>query len=194
MKSRVKNPKKVYPIGKMKTIAKRAHGRTEVFICQVEGEDRPYEVTVTKDLVTAVAIDDGNKVWLVQQFRPAWKKDVWVLPGGGVEKKNASENDREVTIRKELRQEIGYDCKKLDKLATVFCSAGIRSKHHIYLATDLFCSPEKPEGYEKLKARRFSLAEAILKAKASPHKQKSRTRTTGYTLLGLLLAKEKLGL
>jgi 8-oxo-dGTP pyrophosphatase MutT (NUDIX family) len=175
------------------------HGRTEIFVYEVMPQNNKsfwWQVPVSRDIVAAVAVGNYNTVYFVEQWRPTWEKTIWALPGGGVEKENASENDRKNTMRKELQQEIGYNCNKLEKLGTILCSARIKSRQHIYLATGLF-QPQKDEtcsdleNYEKsLQAhpRQLPFVEAYRKFVIE------KEETTGYTSLGLVWAKMKLRL
>ncbi len=169
------------------------HGRTDIFMYKVKydnGTAEYWEVPVSKDVVATVAVDNDEQVLFVEQYRPAWKRRVLVIPGGGIEKENPNEDYSE-DARKELKQEVGYDFAKenLEKLGVVLCSGRIRSKHHIYLATEIFPSSGESEDYEKragIAFCRLTLDEAIKRF------VEEKEETTSYTLLGLLLAKRKL--
>jgi ADP-ribose pyrophosphatase len=108
-----------------------------------------------------------------------------IIPAGGV-RKNAKEKENIKQARNELREEIGFDAKKFVKLATVLNSARMRNVVHIYLATGLFKSPKEADSDE------------IIEVVKTPFKKAyemfltGKEKTTGYTMLALILAKEKL--
>jgi len=57
---------------------------------------------------TMVILEDNDKILLCKEYRRAFKKFVWNLPGGVVEKKYSPLN----TIKKELFEETGIKGKK----------------------------------------------------------------------------------
>lgn len=139
----------------------------------------------TRDSVSVVAIDDKNNVYFSKEWRSAWKKKIIIIPAGAV-KKNASERENLEQARNELREEIGFDAKKFVKLATVLNSARIRNKVHIYLANGLYKSPKKPDTDEIIEIVKMPFK------KAYKMFLNGKEETTGYTILSLILAKEKL--
>lgn len=171
-----------------------AHGRTEIFMYKVKVDCKEpfwYQIPVSKDVVAIVAYDKDGNVYLVRQSRPAWAEKangVLVLPGGGVSPDLDSENLlREA--KRELKEETGYECKTIKKIATVLCSARIRSKHHIFLAEIQQRNESKPEKIETgmgLCVEPLNLNETILRFLSGEEE------TTGYTLTGLLIAREEL--
>lgn len=139
----------------------------------------------THDSVSIVALDDRNNVYFSREWRNAWKKKIMIIPAGGV-KKNSNEKDNIKQARNELREEIGFDAKKFVKLATVLNSAKMRNIIHIYLATGLFKSPKEADPDEVIEVVKMPFK------KAYEMFLTGKEKTTGYTMLALILAKEKL--
>ena len=139
----------------------------------------------THDSVSIVAVDDKNNIYFSKEWRPSWKKKIIILPAGGV-KKNASEKDNIIQARNELREEIGFDAKRFVKLLTILNSARMRNRIHIYLAKGLFKSPKRADADEVLEIVKMPIKkayESIISGKME---------TTGYTMLGIILAMNKL--
>jgi len=137
------------------------------------------------DSVAVVAIDDKNNIYFSREWRSAWKKKITILPAGGV-KLNATERERIKQARNELREEIGFDAKKIEKIATILHAAKIKHKIFIYLATGLFKSPKKSDPEEIIEVVKMPFKKAYKMFLTG------KKETTGYTLLGMTLAKEKL--
>jgi len=187
---------RVWPIDwREQMLMDQVNGRTEVYMYKVESDSaKPFwrQIPVSSDVVAVIAYDAEGTVYLVRQSRPAWPekhKGVLVLPGGGV---SAGLNDEELLCeaKRELKEETGCDCKKIRKLTSVLCSGRIRSKHHIFLAKiQQQAKPELEEDERKLglNIERLDLSTAIKMLRNGKEEE-----TTGYTLLGLLLAREEL--
>jgi ADP-ribose pyrophosphatase YjhB (NUDIX family) len=172
----------------------QVHGRTEIYMYKVKLKCKePFwrQVPVSSDVVAVVAYDKKEKVYLVRQSRPAWAEKhmgVLVLPGGGVPA-DLDDDKLACEAKRELKEETGYDCKIDKKLATVLCSGRIRSKQHIFLARVQRRGKPKLEEDEMklgLQVEPLTLDNAIRKF------CNGEEETTGYTVLGLLRAKEEL--
>jgi ADP-ribose pyrophosphatase len=135
--------------------------------------------------VAVVPIDDKNNIYLSKEWRPAWQKKIVVIPAGGV-KINVSEKEGIKQARNELREEIGLDAKKIEKLVTLLYGTRIKGKIHVYLATGLFKSFKRRDSDEIIEIIRMPFKRAYKMFLTGKEK------TTGYTLLGMSLAKEKL--
>ncbi len=130
-------------------------------------------------------IDDKNNIYFSSEWRNAWKKKITIIPAGGV-KLNATERENIKQARNELREEIGFDAKKIEKLVTILDGGKVKHKLHIYLATGLFKSPKKKDPEEVIEVVKMPFKKAYKMFLTGKEK------TTGYTLLGMTLAKEKL--
>ena len=134
-------------------------------------------------VVCIVAVDEEKNVYLVKEWRSAWKKHVLEIPIGGCSA--TSETGIIKKAHEELQEEIGFDCKHIIRLCPpVLCMPRIKLKLHIFLATGLFESKRQGDEHEYIEVVKMPLDEAI--------KLFSKKETTSHTLIGLILAKEKL--
>lgn len=151
------------------------------------GRIAEWQKVVIPDFVAVVVLDNQKNIYLSKEWRVSWGKDVLHLPAGSLDGKKG---ERQILqqARNELQEEIGLDAKKWQKLIFIQHNARIKLAVHIYLATDLFVS-KKPADYDEvIKMVKMPFAKAyklFLSGKMS---------TTSYTLLGMMLAKEKLGI
>jgi len=143
-----------------------------------------WERILSSDGVAIVAIDKQKNIYLTKEWRVAWEKEILELPAGQCEGKTEKEILEQA--RKELREEVGLDAKKWEKLVTCYHEARRRMKVHIYLATNLFKSRKFREGAEIIEVVKMPLQKAYKLFLSG------KEPTTTYTLLGIVLAKEKL--
>lgn len=80
-----------------------------------------------KEAVAVVAQDDRGNVILTEQFRRPVGKRVIDFPAGLVGDEEGS-SDPATTARKELEEETGYACDRVERLAKGPTSAGITSE------------------------------------------------------------------
>jgi ADP-ribose pyrophosphatase len=139
----------------------------------------------THDSVVIVPIDDNNNVYFSKEWRYAWKRKIIMLPSGGV-KPNAKEAENIKQVHNELREEVGLDARKIEKLITALRGAKTRHIIHIYLATDLFKSYKKPDNDEFIEVVKMPLNKALESFLSE------KIETLDDTILALILAKEKL--
>jgi ADP-ribose pyrophosphatase len=77
-------------------------------------------------IVGIVAVTDGGKLVLVEQFRPPMNASVIELPAGLAGDSAATAGEPLVNAaRRELLEETGYSCREMIELATGASSAGI---------------------------------------------------------------------
>ena len=108
----------------------------------------------------------------------------WIteIPAGRVEN---SESPEEAALR-ELKEETGYEARKLLKLASVRVSPGYSDElMHLYLATDLVESEASPEEGEIINIIRKPLSKAVEEVLSGENNDLK-------TVAGILLAYEKL--
>ncbi len=137
------------------------------------------------DSVSVVAVDDVGNVYLVKEWRVAWNKEIMQIPAGGV-RQGSSEEEMVQQAHNEIREELGMDARKIEKLISVLDFARSHTRFNIFLATGLFESKKNPDENEFVKITKMPLDDALkffLKKSDTPF----------YTILGLMLAKEKLG-
>lgn len=103
----------------------------------VELPDMKYsrrEIIEHPGSVAVVALTDDGKVVLVKQFRKALERFSLEIPAGRID---LNEEPRETALR-ELKEETGYEAKKLEYLLEFYPSPGmLTEKVYIFLATDL---------------------------------------------------------
>ncbi|MEM1683018.1 MAG: NUDIX hydrolase [Ignisphaera sp.] len=120
--------------------------------------------------VAIVPFKDMRKIVMVKQFRAPINKWILEIPAGRIE---FGESPEEAVVR-ELREEVGYVPKYVQKLVSVYMSPGYSDEViHIYVAKNLEyvgASPEKGELIEIVevdidKALEMILADNVVDAK-----------------------------
>ena len=121
------------------------------------GEKGIYGVVEKHDAAIMLPID-GERIWLVEQFRYTIQERALELPQGGWE--TEIENPEELA-RGELREEIGMDAAEMTRLGTLWIAYGfLRQRQHVYLATGLTPAQADPDAEEHdLTARSVPIAE-----------------------------------
>lgn len=145
-----------------------------------------WENIVAPDFVAIVAIDDKKNIYLSKEWRSAWEKEILQIPAGSCKSKKEKAILRQA--HNELREEIGLDAKKWERLVTCPSDARRRTKVHIFLATDLCESKKRKEDSEIIEVIKMPFD------KAYKLFLEGKELTTSYTILGMALAKEKLNL
>ena len=126
-------------------------------ILRNNGEKGIYGVVEKHDAAIILPID-GDRIWLVDQFRYTIGERALELPQGGWEME--VENSEELA-RGELREEIGMDAAQMTRLGTLWIAYGfVRQRQHVYLATGLTPAQADPDAEEHdLTARPVPIAE-----------------------------------
>lgn len=131
-----------------KTIASQAIFSGRVISLKVDDVTLPNGKTAKREIikhpgaVAILAITDEGKIILVEQYRKALERSIVEIPAGKLE---AGEKP-EVTARRELAEETGYDCKELTYLQSFATSPGFADEIiHIFVARGLFELDEKAE-------------------------------------------------
>lgn len=132
--------------------------------------DRRYLVdndrSVARDVIlnpggVGVLPVDGERVWLVSQFRTAAESELLEIPAGRLESSGA---DPLVDAERELAEEIGATATTWSHLTDIHTSPGTTDEVlHLYAATGLTHGQRKPDGAEeeRLTVVSFSLEEAL---------------------------------
>jgi 8-oxo-dGTP pyrophosphatase MutT (NUDIX family) len=126
-------------------------------ILRSNGEKGIYGVVDKNDAAIILPID-GDRVWLVEQFRYTIQERALELPQGGWEMEI---DDPEELARGELKEELGLDAAEMTHLGTLWISYGFtRQKQHVFLATGLTPAGKEPDPEEHdLVVRSFPVAE-----------------------------------
>ncbi|HTU26351.1 MAG TPA: NUDIX hydrolase [Pirellulales bacterium] len=108
--------------------------------------------------VAIVAMVDDDHVCLIRNFRVAVGATLWEVPAGTLE---PPEPPLE-TARRELIEETGYRCAKLEKFAELLMSPGILNERmHLFVATGLTPGPTALEAGEDIQTVIVPWAEAL---------------------------------
>jgi ADP-ribose pyrophosphatase len=77
---------------------------------------------------------DKDKVVLVKQYRAGAKREMWEIPAGFLKKNEKPE----IGARRELKEETGFEARKLKKIAEFYLSPGyLREYMYLFKATSL---------------------------------------------------------
>jgi 8-oxo-dGTP pyrophosphatase MutT (NUDIX family) len=114
-------------------------------ILRSNGEKGIYGVVEKHDGALILPID-GDRIWLVDQFRYAIQERSLEPPQGSWER--AVESPEELA-RGELKEEIGMEAAAMTHLGTLWIAPGfLRQKMHIFLATGLTPTEKDPDAEE----------------------------------------------
>lgn len=119
-----------------------------------DGRERNYDLVDHADAVTILPVDDDGNVWFVTQYRVGAKGNLLELPAGVMD---AGEEPLE-SARRELREEIGMDCRELIPLGGFWMAAGYSNEYmHCFLALGLTPAPLQQDEDEFLSLSKFPL-------------------------------------
>jgi 8-oxo-dGTP pyrophosphatase MutT (NUDIX family) len=114
-------------------------------ILRSNGKKGIYGV-VEKDEAAIIIPIDGDRVWLVEQFRYTIQEQAVELPQGGWE---MAIEDPEELARGELREETGLHAAAMTYLGSTWIAYGFtRQKQHVFLATGLTHAEKNPDEEE----------------------------------------------
>jgi 8-oxo-dGTP pyrophosphatase MutT (NUDIX family) len=114
-------------------------------ILRSNGQRGIYGVVEKNDGAIIVPID-GDRIWLVEQFRYTIQERVLELPQGSWER--AIENPEELA-RGELKEETGLEAERMVYLGFSWIAYGfLRQRHHAFLATGLKMTGNRPDPEE----------------------------------------------
>lgn len=101
---------------------------------------------VEKDDAAILLPIDGERIWLVEQFRYTIGQRALELPQGGWEMEVENPED---LARGELREETGLDAGRMTYLGWMWIAYGFnRQKQHVFLAEELSASPAQRDDEE----------------------------------------------
>jgi 8-oxo-dGTP pyrophosphatase MutT (NUDIX family) len=126
-------------------------------ILRSNGKKGIYGV-VEKDESAIIIPIDGDRIWLVEQYRYTIEEQAIELPQGGWE---MAIEDPEELARGELKEETGLHAEKMIRLGQLWIAYGFtRQKQHVYLATGLTHAEKDPDDEEHdLVLRNMTIAE-----------------------------------
>lgn len=176
MKPRIISEKVLYKSGLSEVIEAKVKLHT--------GKIVEWDYFTNLDVVAVLPVDDKSNVYLVSEWRPAWRKDIVQIPAGHCSSK--TEAGRIKQVHNELREETGMDTKKITKLVIYAPSARMNYKVHLYLAQDLFPSVKAPDEDEFIEVIKMPFDKAYKMFVKDWH------LTTSSTITALVLAKDLL--
>jgi 8-oxo-dGTP pyrophosphatase MutT (NUDIX family) len=126
-------------------------------ILRSNGQRGIYGV-VEKDDAAIIIPVDGDRIWLVEQFRYTIQQRVCELPQGSWE---TDVDDPEELARGELREELGLHAREMIYLGATWIAYGFtRQKMHVFLARELTPVEKDPDPEEHdLAVRPVSIGE-----------------------------------
>lgn len=116
------------------------------------------KISMKKLAIGILAIDEGQNVYLVGQFRFTIDQYTWEIPEGG------SENGEEplLTAQRELREETGIVAEHWSPLLTMHTSNSVTDEFGIvYLAQGLAQHESQPDETEDLQVRKLPFADVL---------------------------------
>jgi ADP-ribose pyrophosphatase len=112
----------------------------KVISLQVEEVELPNGKTSKREIikhpgaVAVLAVTNEEKIVLVEQYRKALERTIVEIPAGKLEKGEKPE----VCAARELEEETGYACSKMEWLISFYTSPGFADELvHVYVATGL---------------------------------------------------------
>ncbi|MEH7388225.1 NUDIX hydrolase [Bacillus sp. JJ1521] len=134
-----------------KTISREVLYEGKIIDLHIEEVELPNGNTSKRELikhpgaVAILALTDDQKLVMVQQYRKALEKVIIEIPAGKLEKGEAPE----VTAKRELEEETGYDCETLTPLISFYTSPGFADELvHLFIAKGLK-KIENPAGLDE---------------------------------------------
>ncbi|MBI4894690.1 MAG: NUDIX hydrolase [Candidatus Aenigmarchaeota archaeon] len=143
-----------------------------------------FQIPTFDDIVAMVPISRKGHAYMVNEWRPSYKKVIMQIPAGKCPYKTEAGRLRQA--RNELREEIGMDSRNIRKLGSMMMAASLKTKIHVYLATGLFKSEKAPDEHEHLQVVEVSIDDALkrfLNGEDTPQ----------YSIAALILAKKAMG-
>ncbi len=114
-------------------------------ILRSNGQKGVYGVVEKEDGAIIIPID-GDRIWLVEQYRYTIQERTLELPQGTWDR---AIEDPEELARGELQEELGLKAAGMTQLGTMWIAYGFaRQREHVFLATGLTPAEKKPDAEE----------------------------------------------
>lgn len=134
--------------------------------------------------VVVVPTDEAGNIYLIRQFRHAIDREILELPAGTTEPGESPEE----CVRRELREEIGYEPGRVELLGGFFSAPGYSTEYlYLFWATNLVANPAVAEDTEYIRLAPYPLKDV-------PALIASGQIEDSKTIAGLYLFKLKQGL
>jgi len=120
------------------------------------GRESEREIVEHDDCVAIIAVDAGDNILLVNQFRKPIEKELLEIPAGGIDSGETPED----AVCRELREETGFLPQKLGRLGGFYSAPGYCTEYlYLYLATELTPSRLYAEDTENISLVRVSISQ-----------------------------------
>jgi len=127
------------------------------------GMETQREIVEHRGAVALVAIDDGERVLLVSQYRHALGRVTTEIPAGTLE----PGEDAVACAARELAEETGYSAARFERLGGIHPSPGFCTEYiHLFAATGLTRGEAQPEADEQIAVQALPWAEAMRRVRA----------------------------
>ena len=141
------------------------------------------EIVRHKGSAVIVPVFADKKVALVKQYRHPAKDYLYEIPAGTLNEDESPETG----AKRELEEEIGVTCKKIEKLSEFYVSPGfLTEKMHVFLAQDFTETEQNLDEDENVEIEKFTFDEAF-------EMIRSNEIQDAKTIIGLIMAGAKLG-
>lgn len=129
-----------------------------------DGRSTLYGVVECAPCVGVLPFLDADTVVLVGQYRYVARAFRWEMPTGAIK----PGEDEAAAVRRELREEAGYEAERLVKLCAVDTSKSVMDETaHLYLAEGLRPVPVRPDPTEFFEIRAFPFDEVLQMVESS---------------------------
>ncbi|HVR70497.1 MAG TPA: NUDIX hydrolase [Vicinamibacteria bacterium] len=159
----------------------------KVLSLDVDEIDEPGGVRARREVirhsgsVVILAVDDGERIALVRQYRYAVDDVLWEVPAG---RQDPGESPEE-GARRELEEEVGARADRVEEVLSFYASPGFCDEvMHLFRATGLTLVAARPDPDERIEVAWVSLAEARAMADRGEVKD-------AKTLTAILLEQER---
>ena len=121
------------------------------------GNVAKWDLIDHKGAAAVVAVRDDGKLLMVRQYRNALERETLEIPAGGL---NGREEPTHQAAMRELEEETGYTCDKLELLNSIYTTVAFcNEKIDIYLARDLKLGKQHLDEDEYLNVEAYTLEE-----------------------------------
>lgn len=121
------------------------------------GNTAKWDLIDHKGAAAVVAVREDGKLLMVRQYRNALERETLEIPAGGL---NGREEPTDKAAKRELKEETGYSCEKLELLASIYTTVAFcNEKIDIYLATELKPGEQHLDEDEFINVEAYTLEE-----------------------------------
>lgn len=148
------------------------------------GAVKTFEQAIRPPSVTIIALDKQGRILLTREYRPKYKRYLWRLPAGRVDKGE----DPKKAAQRELREEIGYRASKLNLFHKTDMGQSLDWTRYTYLATGLIWAPLEGDEDEDITVVPIKIIDALEMVK----KGKIENEAMAYLIIKLATKKRLL--